>query len=78
MIKVPGPTQLLEEQADTFARDGQRVVQRRLDELTVSCSQAEELLCIHQKEKTHSSSKRLENSCGNVYGRPAQYEGIKM
>lgn len=37
-------TQLLEEQSDAFARDGQRVVQRRLDELPVSCSQAEQLL----------------------------------
>lgn len=44
VIKEFGPTQLLEKQSNTFARDRQRVVQRRLDELSVTCSQAKQLL----------------------------------
>lgn len=50
LTRALGPTQLLEEQRHALARDGQRVVQRCLDELPVSCSQAEQLLRRTSKE----------------------------
>lgn len=47
------PTQLLEKHGDTFVCNRQIVVERCLDELPISCSQAEKLL-----ERTTEAEKK--------------------